>query len=86
MEFEFDPAKSAANLAKHGIDFVRIQKLWQDANRIVVPARQVNETRSGLVGEVDGKLWMCVYTEREDRIRIITARRARDEEKENYYR
>jgi uncharacterized protein len=28
MDFEFDPAKSAANLEKHGIDFVRAQALW----------------------------------------------------------
>lgn len=30
MEFEFDPAKSEANKAKHGIDFVAAQELWYD--------------------------------------------------------
>ncbi|MSO62009.1 MAG: hypothetical protein EXQ50_07965 [Acidobacteria bacterium] len=30
MEFEFDPAKSAANKAKHGIDFVEAQEFWND--------------------------------------------------------
>jgi uncharacterized DUF497 family protein len=30
MEFMFDPAKSAANLTKHRIDFLRAQLLWND--------------------------------------------------------
>lgn len=30
MQFEFDPAKSEANKAKHGIDFVATQELWYD--------------------------------------------------------
>ena len=37
--FEFDPAKSAANRAKHGIDFVAGQALWQDDAAIEAPAR-----------------------------------------------
>ena len=28
MEFEYDPAKSAKNLAKHGIDFEAAQRMW----------------------------------------------------------
>jgi uncharacterized DUF497 family protein len=39
LEFEFDLAKSAANLAKHGIDFTAAQSIWQDTNRVEVPAR-----------------------------------------------
>jgi len=30
MEFEFDPAKSATNKVKHGLDFVEAQELWRD--------------------------------------------------------
>jgi uncharacterized DUF497 family protein len=30
MDFEFDRAKSAANLKKHGIDFIGAQALWSD--------------------------------------------------------
>jgi uncharacterized DUF497 family protein len=30
MDFEFDPAKSAANLKKHGVDFLGAQALWSD--------------------------------------------------------
>jgi uncharacterized DUF497 family protein len=38
MDFEFDPATSAANLAKHGIDFVAAQALWSDPDRLEIPA------------------------------------------------
>ncbi|MBM4045702.1 MAG: hypothetical protein FJ279_11350 [Planctomycetes bacterium] len=39
MEFEFDPKKSESNKQKHGIDFLEAQALWQDTDRIEVPAR-----------------------------------------------
>ena len=39
MEFEFDPKKSAANLKKHGIAFKTAEALWEDSNRIEIPAK-----------------------------------------------
>jgi hypothetical protein len=39
VAFEFDPAKSAANKVKHGIDFVEAQAIWRDDNRLERPAR-----------------------------------------------
>jgi len=39
MAFEFDPGKSDRNLAKHGIDFVEAQRLWNDQNLLEIPAR-----------------------------------------------
>jgi uncharacterized DUF497 family protein len=38
MNFEFDPAKSAANLKKHGIDFIGAQALWSDPDRLEISA------------------------------------------------
>lgn len=46
MDFEFDAAKSAANLTKHGIDFVGAQASWRDPDRIEIPARSVDEPRT----------------------------------------
>ena len=46
MDFEFDPAKSAANLKKHGIDFVGAQVLWSDPDRLEIPARSLDEPRA----------------------------------------
>ena len=80
MEFEFDPTKSAANQEKHGIDFVRAQELWRDSMRVEVPARTVDEPRWLVIGRIDGKHWSAVVTYREERIRIISVRRSRDEE------
>jgi uncharacterized DUF497 family protein len=50
MGFEFDPQKSGQNLAKHGIDFVDAQQLWNDSNLLEIPARTEDEPRSGRIG------------------------------------
>ena len=57
MEFEFDPAKSALNLEKHGIDFDAILAIWQDVMRVEILARTTDEPRSLVVGQIDGKHW-----------------------------
>ena len=80
MDFEFDPDKSAANLDKHGIDFTRVQALWQDVMRVEIPARTADEPRWLVIGKIDGKHWSVVVTYREGRARIISARRSRKEE------
>ena len=80
MEFEFDVSKSSLNREKHGIDFVDAQVLWRDPMRIEVPARTVDEPRWLVVGQIDGKHWSAVVTYRQDRVRIISVRRSRDEE------
>ena len=80
MEFEFDPAKSASNLEKHGIDFTAVQALWDDPMRVEIPARTVDEPRWLVIGQIAGRHWSAVVTYREQRIRIISARRSRKEE------
>lgn len=84
MEFEFDPNKSATNKTKHGIDFIEAQKLWTDANRIEIPARTIDEPRFLVIGKITGKYWSAVITYRDDKIRIISVRRSRNEEV-NFY-
>jgi uncharacterized DUF497 family protein len=80
FEFEFDPDKSTSNLKKHGIDFVAIQAVWQDVARVEVPARTTNEVRWLVVGQIEGKHCSVVVTYRGQRLRIISARRSRQEE------
>lgn len=82
--FEFDPAKSAANLIKHGIDFVTAQALWDDLDRLEIPARTTVEPRVLVIGRWQGKLWSAVVTPRPPNVRIISVRRARLEEEELY--
>ena len=85
MRFEFDAAKSKANLAKHGIDFEMAQDLWRDVEGLVVPSGYPKEPRKLLIAQRDGKLWTAIFTERGGAARIISVRRSRDNERSVYY-
>jgi len=85
MRFEFDAAKSKANLAKHGTDFEMAQELWRDLDGLVILARHPQELRKLLIAQRNGKLWTAIFTERGDAVRIISVRRARDNERSAYY-
>lgn len=84
MVFEFDPNKSASNKDKHGIDFEEAQALWDDDKRIENDAGFQAEDRFMATGRIGDRVWTVVYTLREDRVRIISARRARHEEVRRY--
>jgi uncharacterized protein len=84
LDFEFDSAKSVSNKAKHGIDFREAQNLWQDQLRLIVPARITDEVRFAIIAAWDAKLGTGVFTLRDGAIRLISVRRAREEEKTLY--
>lgn len=84
MKFEFDPEKSEKNKAKHGIDFDEAQLLWENPDAIGFPAKSEDEERFALLAVLKGRLWVAFYTLREDRIRLISVRRARKGEKKIY--
>ncbi|MCP5518911.1 MAG: BrnT family toxin [Verrucomicrobiales bacterium] len=84
MEFEFDEAKSTSNRAKHGIDFRAAQALWNDVDRVEIPARTQDEPRFMVIGKIESRVWSAVVTPRGGRIRIISVRPARREEIEIY--
>ncbi len=84
MEFEYDPVKSEANEQKHGIHFERAKELWRDANRAEFVARFSDEPRLGIIAGLDDKLWTAIYAVRGDRARIISVRRARENEEAIY--
>lgn len=65
-EFEFDEAKSKANLDKHGIDFVAAQVLWKDPYLLEIRAKSEDEPRFLLIGKIGEKHWSAVVTYRED--------------------
>ncbi len=86
MRFEFDPRKSKRNKEKHGIDFVEAQRLWEDENRLEIEARSEDEPRLALIALTEGKLWSAFFTYRgQQRIRLISVRRAREKEEQLYY-
>ncbi len=84
MDFEYDEHKSQANKIKHGIEFPQAQLLWNDVNRLVIPAKKMDEPRFLIIGSIDEKLWSAIYTIRLGKIRIISVRRSRKEERVLY--
>ncbi len=84
MTFEFDSSKSQRNRGKHGIDFDEAQSLWDDEDRLEIPAKTLDELRFLVVGKINNKYWSAVITYRGENIRIISVRRSRDEEIEIY--
>ena len=78
---EFDPVKSVANKAKHGIDFVEAQAIWLDLFRLEFGVvDHGGERRTLYVGKLDGRHWTAVVTFRDERVRLISVRRARPDE------
>lgn len=84
--FEYDSEKSAINLAKHGIDFEAAQAIWLDNDRIDAPATSIDEARRMVVGQINGKLWAAIVMDRDDKVRLISVRRARERETMEYDR
>ena len=84
MEFEFDNRKSQINKKKHGIDFIEAQALWNDPDRIEIPAKTSDEERLVIIGKISNKCWSAIITYRDEKVRIISVRRSRKEEIEIY--
>lgn len=86
MRFEFDQYKSSKNKEKHGIDFYEAQNLWKDPFRVEIPAKYVDELRILVIAEFNNVIWSAVITYRDHKIRIISVRKSRKNEKEIYHR
>lgn len=84
--FEYDDNKSQSNLAKHGIDFVEAQELWNDRDLLEIPSKIQGETRFVIIGKINSKHWSGVITYRDQNIRIISVRRSRIQEVALYER
>ena len=78
--FVFDRSKSESNSAKHGIDFVAAQALWDDPRRVVLPARTSHEIRWLMVARIANQHWAAIFTIRGSSTRIISVRPARRNE------
>ncbi len=84
MSFEYDLNKSMANKKKHGIDFDEAQALWEDSERLEIPAQKMDEPRYLIIGMIASRHWSAVVTYRSQNIRLISVRRSRKEEVELY--
>ena len=83
MDFEYDPVKSALNLAKHGIDFQEIQEIWE-GKVIAAPSRSSSESRFLAIGVLGAKYWTVIIRLRDEKVRISSARRSRKNEIKYY--
>lgn len=89
MEFTWHAAKAAANLHAHGVSFDLAKTVFRDpfAIELLDDREDYGENRFVIVGMADGHVVLLVaYTERDECIRIISARRATRYEQEDYYR
>lgn len=88
MQFDddFDKSKSEWTKKNRGIDFIEAREIWNDPRCVDgAPGNVVGgEDRWLIVGKALDKLWTTCYTHRYSKIRIISVRPARQEEKEIY--
>ncbi len=85
MEFEWDENKCETNIRKHGIDFVDAKKVF-DYDTVILEDDRFNygEQRLIALGLLQGRIIVVVYTERNHIIRIISARKATNNEQKIY--
>jgi uncharacterized DUF497 family protein len=87
LMFEWDPKKAQRNIKAHGISFDEASTAFRDplSRTIYDPLHSEEEERFVLIGQsLRGRLLVVVHTERDDRIRIISARLATNKERLRY--
>ena len=87
MEFEWDPDKERANHERHGVDFTEAATVFGDPLELTIsdPDHSVGEFRFLSIGHsARNRILVASYTEREDCIRIISARTASPRERRQY--
>jgi uncharacterized protein len=89
LELEWHEAKAEANFSAHGVSFELATTVFSDPFAIerFDDRLDYGEERFVMIGMAEGNvLLFVVYTEREERVRIISARRATADEQEDYFR
>jgi uncharacterized DUF497 family protein len=85
MQFEWDENKRKKNIQKHGIDFVRASKLFESRKLVSSTFKNGEKRFCSVTFDSEINIYIAIiYTERNNKIRIISARRARKNEKEEH--
>jgi len=86
VDFEWDEDKGKENLEKHGIDFADAVTAFEDIMALTMPdpASEEEERFVTLGTDALERLLVIAYTWREDRIRLISARKAKRRERRQY--
>jgi len=87
-EFEWDDTKAAENVRRHEVSFAQAALAFSDVFAVewIDMREDYGEERIILLGMTGDQVLTVVYTERAERIRIISARRATKNEQDLYYR
>ena len=85
MLFSWDPAKREINLARHKLDLLDGQQLFDGRPVVTFPSPRNNEIRFISTGQIGAKFYSVVWTERDETSRLISFRRARDGEERAYF-
>jgi uncharacterized DUF497 family protein len=87
-DFEWDRTKAAADYKKHGVRFEHAVLAFEDPFALIEldDSEEYGEDRFLLTARAAGGIVVVVFTERKERIRIISAREATEYERRNYYR
>jgi uncharacterized DUF497 family protein len=87
LTFEWDSRKARSNLSKHGVSFEEASTIFGDSLSLTIPDpdHSMTERRYITMGRAfNGKLLVVVHTDRDDNVRIISARRANRRERKFY--
>ncbi|MEP7352400.1 MAG: BrnT family toxin [Acidobacteriota bacterium] len=87
MEFEWDTAKAQSNVEKHGVSFAEALTVFADPLEVTIPDPDHSEDEERFLSlgySAQGTLLVVSYTERERRIRLISAREAILRERKKY--
>ena len=85
--FEWDPNKAKENLETHGVSFDEASTAFRDTLSLAIydPLHSEDEDRFVLIGSSHrSRLLVVVHTDRGDKIRLISARKASKKEREQY--
>ena len=87
VEFEFDPAKAQANMRKHGVSFSHAEQALRDPMAVTIEDPDaIGEQHFVSLGmDALGRVLVVVHTLREERTRVISARKASRGESEQYH-
>lgn len=85
MVYQWNKDKAAANLRKHGIDFADAVSVFSDDLALTIPDERFDEERFVTIGlDGFGRVLVVVYTLRGEAIRVISAREANRQERQQY--
>jgi len=86
MQYEWDEAKRQANIQKHRIDFVGIEKVFAVQTITILDDRvDYGEPRFITVGLLQGRVVVIAHTETDEVVRIISVRKATKHEEISYF-